>query len=256
MPPTRSRAASAPAARRAEPQAPIPAPPAGPLRPSTAATRTTILDVAERICAEQGFEALSVRNISEAAKVNIAAITYHFGGKSRLFEEMFRRRVLPLNEERLALLDAAMSSSRPFDLQDVVRAFVEPPMRLTVATGAEGEAGNPALVVMQFLSRAFSMPGESAFLGTYYEPVRSRFILALKHVLPQHSLEDIIWGYNLMVGGIIYAMGGIERMERPPLAFAGVPLHFPHDVDSLVQRMTRYFAAALQGGGAPPPLRT
>ena len=207
-----------------------------------ALTRGTILDVAERICAEQGFEGLSVRAISEAAKVNVAAITYHFGGKSQLFEEMFRRRVVPLNQQRLALLDAALSGPNPVTLTDVVRAFVEPPMRLTAAAD---ESGNPGVVVMQFLSRAFSMPGESEFLGTYYEPVRSRFVLALKHVLPQQPLEDLIWGYNLMVGGIIYAMGGIERMERPPLAFAGMPLPRAPDLDGVVLRMTRFFVAGL-----------
>jgi hypothetical protein len=67
-------------------------------------------------------------------------------------------------------------------------------------------------------------------------------------VLPQHSLEDLIWGYNLMVGGIIYAMGGIERMERPPMAFASMPLRFSNDLDSLVERMTRFFAAGLSNG--------
>lgn len=211
---------------------------------SGASTREAILDVAERICAEEGFEGLSVRNISEAARVNVAAITYHFGGKGQLFEEMFRRRVVPLNQQRLALLDAAMARAVPATLADVVRAFVGPPMQLTAPGEAAGSA-NSALVVMQFLSRVFAMPGESEFLGTYYEPVRSRFVLALKHVMPQQPLEDIIWGYNLMVGGIIYAMGGIERMERPPIAFVGVPLRFPHDLDSVVERMTRFFAAGL-----------
>ncbi len=211
-------------------------------------TRNTILDVAERICAEQGFEGLSVRAISEVAKVNVAAITYHFGGKNQLFEEMFKRRVVPLNERRLALLDSAMADPSRTTLQDIVHAFVEPPMRLT---SVSTDSGNPAVVVMQFLSRVFAMPGESEFLGVYYEPVRSRFVLALKHVLPQQRLEDLIWGYNLMVGGIIYAMGGIQRMERPPLAFAGTPLQHAADLDEIVARMTRFFAAGLS-----QPLKT
>lgn len=206
-------------------------------------TRTTILNVAERICAEQGFEALSVRTISDAAGVNIAAITYHFGGKSQLFEEMFKRRVVPLNQDRLAMLDAAFASPAP-TLESVVRAFIEPPMRLTVPTPTEN--GNSAVVVMQFLSRVFAMPGESDFLATYYEPVRSRFILALNHLLPELPLEEVIWRYNLMVGGIIYAMGGIERMERPPLAFSTTPLHYDQSLDALVQRMVGFFTAGLR----------
>ncbi len=206
-------------------------------------TRALILDMAERICAEGGFEALSIRAISDAARVNVAAITYHFGGKAQLFEEMFRRRVVPLNERRLAMLDRVFSAPNP-QLEDVVRAFVEPPMSLM--DPAAQEIGNPARVVMQFLSRAFAMPGEGQFLETYYEPVRSRFILALKHLLPDLPLQQIIWRYNLMVGGIIYAMGGIERMERPPAAFSTAQLPEPADLEAVVREMVLAFSASFR----------
>lgn len=204
-------------------------------------TRTLILDTAERICAEKGFESLSVRAISELAGVNLNAVTYHFGGKHRLFEEMFKRRVVPLNEERLALLDAAFSKQTPPTLDDVLYAFIRPPMRLSVP--ADTETGNSAIVVMQFLSRAFSMPGEEQFLGKYYEPVRSRFLVALKHFLPEVPLEDILWRYNLMVGAIIYAMGGMERMERLPRAFATTQIQYDNDLEVLVQRFVNFFSA-------------
>ena len=76
--------------------------------------------------------------------------------------------------------------------------------------------------------------------------MRSRFILALKHFLPKLPLEEVIWRYNLMVGGIIYAMGGWERMERPPAAFASAPLpHAQHRPDDMVDRMVRFFLAGL-----------
>lgn len=205
-------------------------------------TRNVILDAAEEICARQGFEALSVRSISDAAGVNVAAITYHFGGKAQLFEEMFRRRVQPLNEHRLAMLDQALAGSGPHVLEEVIRAFVAPPLTLAVP------GGNSALVVMQFLARVFAMPGESEFLRTHYEPVRSRFVLALKHLRPELPVEEIIWRYNLMVGAIVYAMGGTERMERPPAAFAGTPMHFEHDPAVLVERTVAFLAAGYRAG--------
>lgn len=214
-------------------------------------TRSAILDVAEGICAKQGFEALSVRSISDAANVNVAAITYHFGGKAQLFEEMFRRRVQPLNEQRLAMLDSALAGRGSHQLEEVIRAFVAPPLTLAVPSSDAG--GNSALVVMQFLSRVFAMPGESDFLRTYYEPVRSRFVLALKHLLPDLSVEEVIWRYNLMVGAIIYAMGGTERMERPPTAFAGTPMHFEHDPSVLVERTVAFLAAGFRAAADHRP---
>jgi len=212
-------------------------------------TRSLILDVAERICAEKGFEALSMRTISEAANVNLGAVTYHFGGKNGLFEALFRRRVVPLNDERLEMLDAALSQAGGPTLEDVIRAFVQPPMRLSAPE--QYATGNPAIVVMQFLSRAFSMPGESQFLETYYEPVRSRFTLALKHLLPDVPLETVIWGYNLLVGAIIYAMGGPERMERRPDLFSTTPVHFQNDLDVVVERFVQFFGAGFRAYQKP-----
>ena len=45
--------------------------------------RDYILDVAERLFAEQGFEAISIREISKAADINIAMVSYYFGSKEK-----------------------------------------------------------------------------------------------------------------------------------------------------------------------------
>lgn len=177
-------------------------------------TRQQILDAAERLFALQGPEAVSIRAIAAEAKVNLGAVNYHFISKERLFEELFKRLVVPINDERLELLDncvALAGGSHP-SLQDVVDAFVRPPLRLI------GEASDSAraIVVMQFLSHSFSKPGESGFIEAYYEPVRTRFIALLRKILPDLTLEDVLWRYNYMVGCIIYAMGGPSRMTRLP----------------------------------------
>ncbi len=58
-------------------------------------TRDRILDEAERLFAEQGFDSVSVRQITTAAEVNLAAVNYHFGNKHNLYLEVFRSRWLP-----------------------------------------------------------------------------------------------------------------------------------------------------------------
>lgn len=52
-----------------------------------------ILDVAETLFAQKGFDATSVRDISKAANINVAMISYYFGSKEKLFEELFRVRM-------------------------------------------------------------------------------------------------------------------------------------------------------------------
>ena len=74
---------------------------------STADTKLTILDTAERLFADHGFGATSLRNIISEAEVNLAAVHYHFGSKEALIKAVLERRIIPLNLERLRLLDLA-----------------------------------------------------------------------------------------------------------------------------------------------------
>lgn len=51
---------------------------------------------------------------------------------------------------------------------------------------------------------------------------RRMFVLALQMCLPGLPLDDLLWRYNMMVGALIYAMAGPQRMTRRPLVF-GTP---------------------------------
>src|SRR5215831_15729480 len=76
-------------------------------------TKNRILDAAEALFMEHGFEATSLRQITAAAGVNLAAVHYHFGGKEELFEAVLTRRLDPMNQERVALLTRFESESAP-----------------------------------------------------------------------------------------------------------------------------------------------
>ncbi|GAA4739733.1 TetR family transcriptional regulator [Flavisolibacter ginsenosidimutans] len=51
-----------------------------------------IMEAAERLFADRGFAGTSVRDIAEAAGVNLAMISYYFGSKEKLMEAMFQHR--------------------------------------------------------------------------------------------------------------------------------------------------------------------
>ena len=65
-------------------------------------TRTRILDAAEELFMQHGFEGTSMRALTTRAGVNLAAVNYHFGSKDALIEAVFRRRLDPVNLARMA----------------------------------------------------------------------------------------------------------------------------------------------------------
>ena len=87
-----------------------------------------ILDAAERLFARHGFYGISVRDITEEAGVDVALVSYHFGGKRELFAAVFQRRAELLNPERLAMLEEVRRAALPGvpTLEDIVNAFTYP----------------------------------------------------------------------------------------------------------------------------------
>src|SRR6056300_931024 len=96
-------------------------------------TKTAILDAAETLFVEQGFEGASLRSVTSMANVNIAAIHYHFGSKDALVKAVLERRLSPINQERLDLLNALELScaDRNLQLEDILRALFEPALKMT-----------------------------------------------------------------------------------------------------------------------------
>ena len=68
-------------------------------------TVTRILDTAEVLFAERGFAETSLRNITSKARVNLAAVNYHFGSKKALIQAVFARYLDPFSERFHTALD-------------------------------------------------------------------------------------------------------------------------------------------------------
>src|SRR5256885_16184135 len=103
--------------------------------PKSSATQGRILDAAEALFMEHGFEATSLRQITAAANVNLAAVHYHFGSKEDLFEAVLTRRLDPMNQQRPALLTRFEheSAPKPPSSAKILTAQFIPPLR--AATG-------------------------------------------------------------------------------------------------------------------------
>ena len=97
-------------------------------------TKEIILDQAEELFAAKGYKGTSLRMITTAAEVNLAAVNYHFGSKKGLVAAVIDRRIVPLNELRCRRLTevvtkAESAGTRP-KLPEVLLAFIEPTLLL------------------------------------------------------------------------------------------------------------------------------
>ena len=157
-------------------------------RGSGNATRERILRTAQRLFGQHGIDAVSLNVIIGAAKVNAAAIHYHFGSKDGLVEEILRRGASQLGERRELILDE-LEARGSITLRDLVRAMVEPVMELKSTPGG--------LDYARFLASVSLHRQYSTYLAEVTEPYTKRFFRLVEKVLPELPHDVLIrrFGY-------------------------------------------------------------
>jgi AcrR family transcriptional regulator len=174
---------------------------------SSASTKERILTAAEALFAQRGFEGASLRQLTAAAGVNLAAVNYHFGSKDNLVEEVFKRRLDQLNARRLAALKD-VAGEPGTTLEDVLAAFIRPALELS----HDGGGG----LFMRVLARAFAEHDDSLrkFLSDNYGHVMRQFTAEFARLLPDLSKEELYWRIDLVTGALTHAMSGFGIIQR------------------------------------------
>jgi len=90
--------------------------------------REKLLDAAEVLFCEKGFEGTSVRDLTTTAGCNVASVNYHFGGKDKLYVEMFRRQMRRLFQRHKKLIDT-LADNPDATLEDLVRGAITEPLK-------------------------------------------------------------------------------------------------------------------------------
>jgi AcrR family transcriptional regulator len=149
-------------------------------RPSKSggSTPERIVATAERLFAERGLEAVSLRDITNACEANSAAIHYHFGSKDELVRAILEHRAAELAKRRDAYLVLVEQSRRP-RLRQVVRALVLP----TAELAAEDEHGGRYYI--GFLAAMLDRPDTAAVIDDVFSDQMTRYLDALAQVLPE-----------------------------------------------------------------------
>lgn len=174
-------------------------------------TRSRILDAAEVLFMENGFDGTSMRMITSRAEVNLAAVNYHFGTKELLIQEVFRRRLTNLNQARIAALEAleAEAAGAPVKPSRIVDAFFGTALRMA----ADVEGGGHTF--MRLLGRTYTEPSEFVrqFLAEEYAECVDRFLSALYRAVPEVDRKEILWRFHFMMGAMSYAIAGTDALQ-------------------------------------------
>jgi AcrR family transcriptional regulator len=173
-----------------------------------AGTRERILDAAEKLFCRAGASRTSLRAVTVAAGVNVAAVHYHFGSREALLEAVFARRVAPVHEEQLRRLDAIeiAAGDGPLPLEPVLEAFLAPALRLR-ATG-------PSLA--RLIGRLWAEPEEEVVVEALHEQlaeVARRFVTALGRALPGLPPLQVAWRFRFMVATLAHVLTGGHHLD-------------------------------------------
>ena len=176
-----------------------------------AATKDRILDAAEALFMEHGFEATSLRAITAAAAVNLAAVNYHFGSKEELFQAVLTRRLDPMNQRRLALLDRFErdAASAPLSCERIIVALFVPALELA----RDPERGGKDF--LRLLGRAYADPAPfiRQLLSEQYAQMIARFKAAFGRALPHLPRKELSWRLHFIMGALSYTLAGTDVLK-------------------------------------------
>ncbi len=176
-----------------------------------AATKDRILDAAEALFMEHGFEATSLRAITAAAAVNLAAVNYHFGSKEELFQAVLTRRLDPMNQRRLALLDRFErdAAAAPLSCERIIVALFVPALELA----RDPERGGKDF--LRLLGRAYADPAPFIrhFLSEQYAQMIARFKAAFGRALPHLPKKELSWRLHFIMGALSYTLAGTDVLK-------------------------------------------
>ena len=193
-----------------------------------------------RLVDEHGLEAATLRQITERAGVNLAAVNYHFGSKEELFQAVLTRRLDPMNQERIDLLARyeREAGSKPLTCEKILSAMLIPALRLS---RDEKRGGKHFLRV---LGRAYADPAPFIrnFLSAQYAEMIARFKEAFLKALPHLTKQELTWRLHFVMGALSYTLAGTDSLKL----MLQVITNDQDNDELLLQRLAPFLAAGLK----------
>src|SRR3954447_19678038 len=154
-------------------------------------TRARLMDAALDLLAERGEDGVTLRELTDAAEANVAAVSYHFGSLGSLYDQAIEHaleRYLDAQQEALSALGPGST------VEELAAAFARPMMRALAGGGHD-------LAVMRIVARAGIDPPESwDRLAGRFGRIRADVRRVLKANLPDVNDRDLTFRTRCAAG--------------------------------------------------------
>jgi len=196
-----------------------------------------ILDAAEQVFANSGYDGATMRAIAGKAGVTQALIHYHFKDKASLFAIMTERRANEINNARLARLGALLAPGARPPLEAVVEALFRPIIESGLEMARHG--GGFARIMVSLANSTH--PRDQALAKRLFDPVAEAFIAAFQRAEPGLARPDAVWGYMFSIGVGMTMMAGTGRTLRLSGGQAN-----DRDAEQLLDKITTFICAGIR----------
>lgn len=198
-------------------------------------TKEKILDTAELLFSELGFDNTSLRSITSKADVNLASVNYHFGSKKELIQAVMERYLgvlMPAIDERISRLAKEAPNA---DASTLFEAMVEPILML------DSVRPNGTKTFVQLFAKAYyeSQGHVRKFVNVRYGDVLDRFNSALYSTVPHLPQREVFWRWHFALGSCVFTMGSSKALTD----MAAADYQQTLDIADLIRWVIHYVAA-------------
>lgn len=196
-------------------------------------TREKIMDSAELLFADHGYEGTSLRGIMAHADVSISLINYHFKTKEGLLRAIFETKTEVISNQRRDWIHAAASAKSPMQLEEILRGYFLPSFRNSLRHQRTNH-------FMRLVGRIGSDRSEIAqqMMREFFDGFQRDFIQVLKSALPHLNEKDLYWRLHCLLCILTHSINNPRRiyeLSKGTCDFTKVDEAFEHILPFLTE---------------------
>ncbi|VEP14683.1 Transcriptional regulator [Hyella patelloides LEGE 07179] len=198
-------------------------------------TKEQILNVAEKLFAENGFAGTSLRSVIREADVNLSAVHYHFGSKEELFRAVVVRTAQPIVKETLKRLAQCQAKYENPSVEAILEAFLTPPLQIILSSG------DRSINCARFMGRSRTEPDSIRGIAEQeFQDIQEAYLDALGRSLPDLSRTELTWKLDLVIAVLLRVLTEARKPD------ALIQDNSPEGIQNTVSKLIDFLAPGMR----------